>query len=162
MLRHALPLLALLSGCGATGIVDPPVKIAAVTGKVWVLRQLEGQHVNRTDAEAATIRFLADHWIVGTSACNDVGGEELTWSANSSGRTGAFRRNQTGATITTAAGCLDALAMQLGDRFWARMIDARDWSASATTLTIRFSDGSGALLAPVPRTGSYFGGRQVA
>lgn len=154
MVRHALPLLALVSGCSGSAIVDRSVQNVELAGIVWALRQFEGERVERTDPEAATIRFLADRGIVGTSACNDVGGEELTWSADTSGKKGAIKRSWTGATITTLVGCQDSLAAQLGDRFWARMLAARDWSASATTLTIKFSDGSSALLVPVSTTAS--------
>ncbi len=147
-MARVLALLSLLSACATSGSVGRPVRYAELTGKVWVLRQLDGARVNRIDSEAVTVRFLPDHGIVGTSVCNDVGGEQLTWSAVSSGA-GVFRLDKTGATIITVVGCQDTSAAQLGDRFWAKMIDARAWSVTMTILTIRFSDGSTAALEPV-------------
>jgi hypothetical protein len=72
----------------------------------------------------------------------------INWSADPAGAKGTFARNQAGATIITAAGCANASSIKTGSRFWARMGDARDWSLNAKTLTVRFTDGSIALLAP--------------
>jgi len=152
MAKLVLPLLlALLFGCSASKPVGGSAQADAPVGKNWVLRELDGAPVKRANPEAATIRLDADGRIAGTSACNDVGGEELTWTADASGRSGSIERNQLGTMVTTVVGCWDARAIASGDRFWTQMRNARSWSANATTLTIRFSDGSAAMLASGPR-----------
>ena len=153
MSRCALPLLALVSGCTSPAIDWAPQSISS-EGATWALRQFAGKQVKRSDPEAATVRFLADHKTVGTSACNDVGGEELTWSADASGEHGAINHDQTRGTITTVVRCSSISAVQLGNCFWADMIKARAWSTTATTLTIEFADRSEARLARVTRNGS--------
>lgn len=117
---------------------------------VWALRQFGGMPVNLADPEAATIRFKANGAIEGTSACNSVGGQELTWSSEPSGQAGLFHRNEKSATITTAVGCSNTSAAALGDKFWSRMLEARRWSISEFTLRITFANGSGAVLKPPP------------
>lgn len=119
---------------------------------IWGLRQFDGMRVASGPLEPATIRFYANNAIGGTAACNAVGGQELTWTAEPSGRTGAFGRNERSATITTAVGCSDPEAAALGDRFWSRMLKARRWTTSALTLHITFADGSKAVLTPVSDT----------
>lgn len=148
-----MKIAGLMIGCGTlltTGVAlaNVPVQNAVLVREDWSLRQFEGRSVKHADPEAVTLRFLADNRIIGTAACNDVGGDELTWSADSAGAKGAFARNQTGATITTTAGCADASSMRTGSQFWARMSDAHDWSLSGNTLTIKFNDGATALLVP--------------
>ncbi|MEG3082765.1 META domain-containing protein [Sphingomonas sp. PB2P12] len=137
-----------LSGCVASETIDRPVQSAGVTSKVWSLRQLDGEHVKHTEPEAATIRFRSDHGIVGTSVCNDVGGNEFAWSADPTGMKGAFKRDQTGATIVTVVGCLDKRATDVADRFWAKMQGAGRWSLQGERLRIAFTDGSAAELMP--------------
>jgi len=152
MFKLTLPLLfAWLSGCSASGLVDGPGQTNALAGKNWVLRELDGARVERANPEAGTLRLQANGRIAGTSACNDVGGDELTWTAGASGRTGSIERNQLGTMVTTVMGCLDARAVASGGRFWAQMRNARSWSANANVLTIRFPDGSAALLTSGPR-----------
>ena len=148
-----MKIAALMIGCGTlvtTGVAlaNAPVQNVGLIRENWSLRQFEGRSVKHADPEAATLRFLANNRIVGTAACNDVDGDELTWSANPAGAKGAFARNQTGATIITTAGCADASSMKTGGQFWARMSDAHDWSLGAKTLTIKFSDGATAILIP--------------
>ena len=151
MTKLVLPLLlALLFGCSASKPVGGPAQADASVRKNWVLRELDGAPVKRANPEAATIRLEAGGRIAGTSACNDVGGDELTWIADASGRSGTIGRNQLGTMVTTVVVCSDARAVVSGDRFWKQIRNARSWSANATTLTIRFSDGSIAVLASDP------------
>ena len=119
---------------------------AEIAGTTWALRELSGRRVVRTRLESATFSFLEDGGVAGMSACNRVGGEELSWTATRSGRDGTFNRDPLGAMITTAVGCGDDAAMQVGDDFWSRMSKARGWSTSGQSLSISFSDGSTARL----------------
>ena len=146
-----MKIAALMIGCGAlltagVALANVPVQNAGLVVGKWSLRQFQGRSIKHADPEAATLRFLANNRIVGTAACNDVGGDEVTWSADLSGAKGAFARNQAVATITTTVGCANASSMKTGSRFWTRMSDAHDWSLRGKTLTIRFADGATALL----------------
>ena len=147
----AMLLFALGQGCSEPRTDEGSTSL--IRGS-WILRQLEGRHIGHSSPEAATVRFLANHFIAGTAVCNDVGGDELTWSAEVSGHEGSFDQDRSAATITTAVGCLDYRAMQIGDRFWALMGDARGWSVKGNSLTISFSNGSKAVLVSMNRAGS--------
>ena len=142
-----------VSGCGGLAAVEQPTSRAEVTNKVWALRQLDGKSVHRARPETATIQFLADHGVGGTSVCNDVGGNELKWFSGPSGKTGAVRRDWTEATITTAVGCLDRRATEVADQFWRKMRIANAWSLQGRTLHINFSDGTVAELVPAKKSG---------
>lgn len=146
--------LIAVSGCGGLAAVEQPTSRTEVTNKVWALRRLDGQSVHRARPETATIRFLADHGVVGTSVCNDVGGNEFKWFSDPSGKTGAIKRDRAEATITTAVGCLDSRATEVADQFWRKMRIANAWSLQGRTLHIDFSDGSGAELVPAGKSGS--------
>jgi hypothetical protein len=140
--------LMAVSGCGGSAAVEQPTARTEVTTEVWALRQLDGKSVHRARPETATIQFLADHGVGGTSVCNDVGGSELKWFSGPSGKNGAVKRDRTEATITTVVGCLDGRATEVADRFWRKMRMANAWSLQGRTLHINFSDGSVAELVP--------------
>jgi len=112
------------------------------------LAEIRRSFVKHANPEAVTLRFLANNRIVGTAACNDVGGDKLTWSADLPGTKGTFARNQAGATIITTAGCANASPMRAGSQFGTRMSGAHDWSLKGKALTIKFADGATALLEP--------------
>ena len=148
-----MKIAALMIGSGTlltagVALANLPVQNAGSVVQKWSLRQFEGRSVKHANPEAVTLRFLANNRIVGTAACNDVGGDELTWSANLAGTNGAFARNQAGATIITTAGCANASSMRTGSQFWTRMSGAHDWSLRGKALTIKFADGATALLVP--------------
>ncbi len=137
-----------VSGCGGSAAIEQLTSRTEVTNEVWALRQLDGKSVHRARPETATIQFLADHGVVGTSVCNDVGGNELMWFSGPSGKNGAVKRDRTEATITTVVGCLDRCATEVADQFWRKMRIANAWSLQGRTLHINFSDGSVAELVP--------------
>jgi len=148
-----MKIAALMIGCGTlltagVALANLPVQSAGSVVEKWSLRQFEGQSIKHADPEAVTLRFLANNRIVGTAACNDVGGDELTWSADLANTKGKFARNRGGATIITTAGCANASSRRTGSHFWTRMSDAHDWSLMGKALTIKFADGATALLVP--------------
>ena len=142
-------LLVAVSGCSAMGPNDDFRASGRLDARVWALREMDSRPVPTTRPEAATIRLASDHTVRGSSACNHVGGEEIRWARDPQVREGTFRRHAAGATIITAMGCADEARMILGDRFWERMVHAATWSIEKNSLTIRFDDGSSALLKPV-------------
>lgn len=146
---HRLALLALLSGCSGTEIGSRSTAHPEIARTTWALREFSGEPVVQTGLEPATLSFMKDGGVTGSSACNRAGGEELTWTATRSGREGTFSRNPLAPMITTAVGCGDDAAMQLGNDFWSRMSHARVWSARGGSLSISFSDGSTARLVRV-------------
>lgn len=135
-------------------LANLPVQNAGSVVERWSLRQFEGRSVKHGNPEAVTLRFLANNRMVGTAACNDVGGDELTWSADLAGTKGIFARNQAGATIITTAVCANASSMRTGSQFWTRMSGARYWSLRGKSLTIEFADGATALLMPLSAKGA--------
>lgn len=147
-------MLSALNGCSATLPVDRPVTSDRLTEHLWVLRDLQGERVARSDPEAATLRFLPDHGTAGTASCNSIGGREITWSADASGNEGTFLRDTSQPTIKTVVGCNDMRATQIADRFWTLMTQAREWSIGRDDLTIRFSDGAAATLVAVKKAES--------
>lgn len=147
-------LFACLWASSSSAALGPHIQKAAAIDTSWALRELDGRRVADAKPETATIRLSADHKVFGTSVCNYVGGEEISWNGDQSASSGTFDRNRSGATITTAARCADARAMALGHRFWAQMTTARAWSSNGVTLTIWFADGSKALFAATSSTGS--------
>ena len=148
MIKRAL-FLAFFTSYSALGIAHPFPQRVELPGKKWILRQLGGEPVRRTDPEAATISLMTNHAVAGTVSCNHVDGKEVTWFAGPSGRKGLFKHNKREPTLMTVMGCSDPAPGQLGGRLWEQMRLSRTWSVTMTTLTITFSDGSTAIFVPL-------------
>ncbi len=138
--RTILSIMILLGGCRAE-FSDRPAARGELVDQVWVLREVKGAMAGQGDPPGATLRFGGDHRIAGTEDCNDVFSPDYRWSADSSGVDGRFRPGPLG---KTAVGC--GVTTTTGERFWHAMSDARTWSARRDILTIRFADGSQAVL----------------
>jgi hypothetical protein len=145
-LRTLLWLTVVLGGCKAEFFDRPSIK-GELVGQIWTLREMKGQAAGRGDPPSATLRFLDNHRIAGTTDCNDVFSEDYRWSTDTTGTEGGFRPGMTG---QTADGC--GTGTMIGKRFWHDMADARGWSIRGDRLTIRFSDGGQAVLM---RTGPF-------
>ncbi len=159
-MRHApialfILMVPVLADCRSKSSANHQAGVVPISASVWALRSLENRSVPRFHLEAVTLRLQPDHGIGGTASCNSVGGNEFTWTAVSSAR-GSFAREPSQPTITTAVGCNDVAATQIADRFWTLMSKAREWSIDRDNLSIRFDDGTVAVLKAIgqPATAS--------
>lgn len=134
--------LAALGACLAHEAPSPPRQVlsAAIGGTTWTLRELDGQRPPDGRSPAATLIFVADGTLHGTSACNHVGGG-FRW------RPGRIERIENAPTIMTVVGCRDRPSTEFGGRFWGRMEQAGTWTRDGAILWITFADGSRARLA---------------
>lgn len=129
--------------------------------QTWTLRQLNGAPVPMAANEAATLRFMADRRIKGSSTCNKVfsperwwnvfgyefhwdwPGAEYRWSADPLGRAGSF---EPALLAFTAVGCGDGSVVRSGENYWKAMQHARRWSIQDRNIVIDFADGNNAVL----------------
>jgi heat shock protein HslJ len=153
---------------------DDPLALAgevpdALVSQTWTLRRLNDNAVPIGAKEAATLHFLADRRIEGSSTCNrifsperwlsilgydirwDWPGSEYRWSADRSGRTGRF---EPAPMAMTTAGCGEGPADRMGEAFWKRMQQARRWSLHNQQLIVSFEKGGDAVLLSLPARAS--------
>lgn len=133
--------------------------------QTWALRRLNGVPVPMGADEAATLRFMADRRVGGSSTCNrvfsperwwdvlgyefrwDWPGSDYRWSADPSGKAGSFGP---AVLAMTAVGCGNGPVAQSGEAFWKAMQHARRWSLHDQYLVIDFVEGNNAVLISQP------------
>jgi heat shock protein HslJ len=128
----------------AAVVAGSPVVDAPVT--VWTLLRLGNVAVPPAKPVAATLVLGKHHAVGGTVACNSVAGSRITWVSSRSGRQGRFLQHLGEYMPSTVMLCGDAVTTSIGGTFWQKMRSARSWSATPDRLTVRFADGSTAVL----------------